>query len=487
MSIATVRLQPILFMIGLILAILGLGMLIPIAVYFGSDTADLPAFGISAVITLGCGLALIRGFRRERLELGLRQMFLLTAMAWVTLSAFASLPLIFSHTDLSLTDAVFESVSGITTTGSTVLSGLDQMPRTILLWRALLQWLGGIGIIAMAVAIFPFLRVGGMRLFQTESSDWSEKAVPRAAELVRALITTYLTISGLCLAAYLAGGMDLFNAVTHMFTTVSTGGYSPHDASFGYFESPLLKWSCIGFMLLGALPFVLYIRAFRGERQALTKDQQVRGFFLFLALVIGALTLWRHLTAESGGLFDHLTQVAFNVISVVTTTGYATADYTAWGGLAVAAFFFLTFVGGCSGSTSGGIKIFRYQVGFIFLQEQVMKLIHPNMTCPGRYNRRPLSQEVVISVVAFCMAFAMVFALLTIALALLGLDMITAISGAATALTNVGPGLGDTIGPAGNFQTLPDTAKWLLCFGMILGRLELMGILLLFTPGYWRG
>lgn len=486
MSYIGLESRPVAHLLGIILLILGAFMLLPIVVFYDSDRQDLLAFVGSTLITVLAGLSLRWFGGRARLELNVRQMFLLTTMAWTCLGLFSSLPLLLSSLDLRAADAVFESVSGITTTGSTVLSGLDQMPHIITFWRAQLQWMGGIGIIAMAVAILPFLSVGGMRLFRTESSDWSQKATPRALDLVRSLLLVYLVLSLLCFLAYLAGGMSLFDAVTHMASTVSTGGYSTHDASFGYFDSNLLQWIAVTFMLAGALPFVHFIRLLRGHRGSLFSDPQVRGLLRFLLITVLVLTAWKALTSGGASVLDDLTSVAFNVVSVVTTTGYASADYTTWGGLAVAAFFFLTFVGGCSGSTSGGIKIFRFQIGWLFFVTQLRTLVHPSMVKLIKYGGDPLPEDIVYSVVGFAMIFAAAFAGLTLLLALIGLDFVTAISAAATALTNVGPGLGDTIGPAGNFQPLPDTAKWLLCAGMIMGRLEIIGVLLLFAPTFWR-
>jgi trk system potassium uptake protein TrkH len=413
-------------------------------------------------------------------------MFLLTSLSWIAISAFSALPLMFSQLQLSYTDAFFESISGITTTGSTVLVGLDTMPRDILLWRALLQWLGGIGIIVMAIAILPFIRVGGMRLFQTESSDRSEKPFARAASTAKAIGTVYLALSMICAFAYWLAGMSLFDAITHAMTTLSTGGYSTYDSSLAHFPQPVIHWIAIVFMILGGLPFVQYVRLLKGDHRSLWYDRQVRTFLLFLTIVtlVVALDLYGSSTMRP----EYALRVAaLNITSVVTTTGYASADYTTWGHFAVVSFFFLTFVGACSGSTSGGIKIFRFQVAYLLLRNQLYKLIHPYVVMPLRYNDRAVTNEIVYSLVGFSFFFAVSVALLTLALALVGLDLVTSLSGAATALANVGPGLGDIIGPAGNFATLPDSAKWLLCFGMLLGRLEIMTVLVLFVPAFWRG
>jgi trk system potassium uptake protein TrkH len=360
------------------------------------------------------------------------------------------------------------------------------MPPGILLWRAMLQWLGGIGIIVMGIAMLPYLRVGGMQLFRMESSDRSEKALPRAAQLAGATSTAYLVLSVACAAAYWAAGMSGFEAIAHAMTTVSTGGYSTSDASLGHFASPAIHWICTLFMILGALPFVIYIRAVRGKTDALWKDSQVRHFLTGLGLAILAMALWLWMERDER-IADALLLAAFNVVSVVTTTGFATADYGQWGALAVGGFFFLTFMGGCAGSTSGGIKVMRFEIAAIVIRRQLKRLILPHGVFPMMYRGQTLSSDVIRSVLNLVFVFIAVFVVFATCLSLLGLDFITAISGAATALANVGPGLGDVIGPAGNFSTLPDAAKWILSAGMLLGRLEFFTVLVLLVPEFWRG
>jgi trk system potassium uptake protein TrkH len=478
--------RPVLFVIGIFLVVLGAMMIVPALLAIWNHGPDWQGFLLSAAICEGVGFMLI--YRTHRIEFLLtsRQMFLLTSLSWIAISAFSALPLMFSQLQLTYTDAFFEAISGITTTGSTVLVGLDYMPRDILLWRALLQWLGGIGIIVMAIAILPFIRVGGMRLFQTESSDRSEKPFARAASTAKAIGSIYLALTALCAFAYWQAGMTLFEAIIHAMTTLSTGGYSTSDSSLGHFPQPAIHWIATLFMVLGGLPFVQYARLIRGDYHSLWYDRQVRAFLTFLFIVILVMTL--DLYWSSTMTFEYaLRMVALNVTSVLTTTGYASTDYTTWGQFAIVSFFFLTFVGACSGSTSGGIKIFRFQVAYLLLRNQLYKLIHPYVVMPLRYNDRAVSNEIVYSLVGFSFFFAVSVALLALALALTGLDLVTSLSGAATAIANVGPGLGDIIGPVGNFATLPNAAKWLLCFGMLIGRLEIMTVLVLFVPTFWRG
>ena len=415
----------------------------------------------------------------------MRQAFLLTALAWVVIAAFGALPFVFSNLELAYTDAFFEAMSGVTTTGSTVITGLDFAPPGILLWRAILQWLGGIGIIVMAVAVLPMLQVGGMQLFRMESSDTSEKILPRAAQIVGAIAALYFCLTALCAVAMWVAGMTPFEAVAHAMTTIATGGFSTSDASIGHFNSAAIDYVVIIFMLAGSLPFVLYLQAVRGRSRALFGDSQVRWFFAITAIAVAVMVLWQWLGNDVGAA-DALRYASFNVVSILTGTGYATADYMAWGGFAVAVFFFIMFIGGCAGSTSCGIKIFRIQVLFAATVIQMKRLLQPHGVFTPRYNGKPLQESVIASVMSFLFLFAICFGVLAFGLSALGLDFLTAISGAATAMANVGPALGDTIGPTGNFQSLPDAAKWLLSLGMLLGRLELFTVLVLFSPAFWR-
>lgn len=476
---------PVVRILAVLLGVLAILMVVPLGVLTLEGDPDRIAFLLSIAIVAGAALTMLLITRGVEILLRPRQMFILTTLSWVLVSACASLPLILGAPQLSFTDAVFESISAITTTGSTVLVGIDGLSDGLKLWRGLMQWLGGIGIIVMAIAILPFLKVGGMRLFQTESSDWSDKVLPRAGGIAKASGAIYLAGTLMAMLTYWLAGMTPLDAVVHAMSSMATGGFANSDASFGvYQDRPLILWLASFFMLCGALPFVLFIRALRDTPQVLWQDQQVRGLLGLLLVVILGLTLYR--VVGGVAFFEALTQVAFNVISVVTTTGYASDDYTQWGPLAVTTFFFITFVGGCSGSTSGGIKIFRFQIGVLMLVNQLRYLVHPSGVFAQRYNGRPLNDEVVRAVIAFSFFFFLTVAVLSLALAALGLDMVTAITGASTALTNVGPGLGEVIGPSGNFASLPDAAKWLLCVGMLMGRLEILTVLVLLMPFFWR-
>ena len=476
----------ILSIVGVLLAVLGLAMLIPAAVDLFVSDQDWQVFLAAAAVALFVGGGLFLSNRGGSLELGGRQAFILTTVAWIAMPAFAALPLAFSELNISYTDAFFEAMSGLTTTGSTVLTDLDNAPPGILLWRALLQWLGGIGIIVMAIAILPLLRIGGMQLFRMETSDASaEKAMPRLAEIVKTIGYIYLALSLICTLSLWAAGMTFFEAIVHTMTTISTAGFSTSDGSIGYFNSPLIESIIVVFMIMGALPFLMYLHLIQGKPGSFLTDSQVRVFLTIILIGIFIMVLWQ-MTEEDLGFWLALRYATFNVTSIITGTGFTTTDYNAWGGFAVTAFFFFMFIGGCAGSTSCGIKIFRFQVLAETVRCQLMQLIRPSGIFRPHYNRRPLGDDTINAVMSYIFLFLLTFAALTIGLSLTGLDFITSISSAGTALANVGPGLGDVVGPAGSFEPLPDTAKWLMALGMLLGRLELFTVLVLFSRRFWQ-
>lgn len=480
-------LRPVLFVIGVLLTILAAAMLVPALFDLAIGNPDWSVFVAASAITLFVGVALAITSRGQSFDLGVRQAFLLTTLVWVVIAAFGALPFVFSELELDYTDAFFESMSGITTTGSTVIVGLDRAPPGLLLWRAILQWLGGVGIIVMAIVILPMLRVGGMQLFRMESSDTSDKVLPRAAQIAAGIGFVYGGLTLACIIAYAAAGMPWFDALAHAMTTVATGGFSTSDLSVGRFGLAAVDYVATTFMVLGGLPFVLYLRAVRGQPQVLLRDSQVRWFLAVVAIAILVMTLYLAISrSEEVGLSQSLRLAAFNVVSVITGTGYATSDWGLWGSFAVGAMFFLMFVGGCAGSTTCGVKIFRFQVLYATAEAQMKKLLHPHGVFIAYYNRKPIPPGVSESVMSFFFLFVICFAALAMGLSLMGLDFITAVSGAATAIANVGPGLGPVIGPAGTFAPLPEGAKWLLAFGMLIGRLELFTVLILLAPGFWK-
>jgi trk/ktr system potassium uptake protein len=481
-----VDLRPVLFVLGILLATLAAAMLVPAAVDAGMGGEDWSIFILSSGLTLFIGVSLVLGNRSAGASvLSLRQAFLLTTLTWVVIGCFAALPFMLSTLHLNFADAFFETVSGITTTGSTVIADLDAASPGILLWRALLNWMGGIGIIAMAVAILPILQVGGMQIFRTESSDKSEKIKPRMQQIAGTILKVYLTLSLACVVVLVALGMPLFDAVCHAMAALATGGFSTEDASVGHFQNAGVEWALAVFMFLGGSTFVAMAQVAQGAPRAMIADSQFRWYCTYIAAVTVMLTVWQ-LVYRDTTLHDALRSSAFNVVSIATTTGFVSEDYQLWGPLPVAAFFLITFIGGCTGSTAGGLKVFRFCVLGSVAGKQLRQLVHPHAIALPSFNRRPISDDVVRSVLGFFCFYGMSFALLTLALAACGLDLVTSISSAAQALGNVGPGLGHIVGPAGTFAPLPIAAKWLLSAGMLLGRLELLTILVLFTPQFWR-
>ncbi|RMC32467.1 TrkH family potassium uptake protein [Paracoccus alkanivorans] len=429
--------------------------------------------GIAGGMTAVAGASDWSGFRRLHA-------FLLTSTTWVSAALAGAMPLWLWG--LTPVDAVFESMSGITTTGSTVMTGLDTTPKGVLFWRALLQGIGGVGFIVTGMALLPMLRVGGMQLFRTESSDQADKELKSASRFALATLIVYLGLILICAVIYALGGMTAFDAITHAMTTLATGGYSNYDASFGHFESPFLQWSATVFMVLGALPFVWYIRVY--TRRSL-RSEQIGMMMASLILSILAISLWLALFGDQN-FFVAMRLVAFNVVSVVTTTGYATTDYTAWGSLAVAIFFMLTAVGGCTGSTGGGIKAMRWIVMARVLKAEIARIYQPHIVKVIRYEGRVVEQDVLSGVISFVTIYFATFVAMSFVLNLVGVDFTSAVSGTLQALGNVGPGVGPIIGPAGNFSTLSDPAKLILSLGMYLGRLEILTVFIVFMPGYWR-
>ncbi|NVK34032.1 MAG: TrkH family potassium uptake protein [Rhodobacteraceae bacterium] len=470
-------------MLGFLYVGLATAMLIPAIVDVIAKNADWQAFVFSALITglFGLLLSLAMGGSLSK-GLDTRQTFILTTLAWTTLPAFGAVP--FLWLGVGYADAVFEAVSGFTTTGSTVLSGLDGLPPGLLVWRSIMQWMGGVGIVVMAIVLLPFLGIGGMQLFQSENSDRSQKIVSRSVELIRLLGLAYVFLTVLCIIAFLATGMELFDAFNHALTTIATGGYSTHDLSFGYFDNLAAGWVAVFFMIIGAMPFVLIIQALRGQPLLLWRDPQVRALITFLVIVSLGLTVYL-------GVHMHfpfpeaLLKATFNVVSVVTGTGYAYGDYTQWGPPVVGLALLLKFVGGCTGSTTGGIKVFRFLVFFGTVRAHLRRMVRPSRVMSEEYGGTRLTPELSFSVLAFLVVYLGSVGMITLALSFFDLDLLTAISAAATSVGNVGPGLGPIIGPSGNFAPLPDGAKWLLSFAMLLGRLELFTVLVLLDPDFW--
>ncbi|HSI41980.1 MAG TPA: TrkH family potassium uptake protein [Xanthobacteraceae bacterium] len=480
-----IDLRPIAAVLGVLIAILGTAMLIPAVIDLAAGARDFAVFVAASAVTVFVGLSLWLAGRSGGVEqLNVRQAFLLTTASWLLLSAFAAIPFMWAETRLSFTDAYFEAMSGLTTTGATVISGLDTRSRGILLWRALLHWYGGIGIIVFAIAFLPMLQVGGMQLFRAESSDRSEKILPRAAQMAKGILGTYLLLSLACAIAYALCGMSTFDAVAHAMSTISTGGFSTHDASLGYFKSPAVDYTAVVFMLAGSLPFLLYVRVLAGDFSRLVANTEVRLFFIIVALA----TLISFAEQVLGGIGRGeaaLRNALFNVVSLISTTGFVSADYTSWGPPTDTLYFLLTFLGACTGSTAGGLKTFRLAIVGSALVQHFKRIVYANGVFPVRYGGAPIGEAVVGSVLSFVCLYLASFAVLAVTINALGLDLASAFSAAITCLANVGPGIGPLVGPATNFAALPESVIWVLSFGMLLGRLELFTVLVLFLPRFW--
>ena len=476
--------KTVFFIVGILLVILGIFMMIPYSfqlIY--SENSN--SFLSSSIITIFIGILTILTSLKNEKQLNLQQAFLFSTLAWLSIALFGSLPFVLSDLNLSLSESFFESMSGITTTGSTVISDLDNSPKSILLWRGIMQWLGGIGIIVMATTVMPLLKVGGMQVFNTDSSG-TEKILPKTIEVAFTIISIYTLLTVACFVTYWFLGMSVFDSIAHALTTLATGGFSTHNESIGYFNSPKIEFASTIFIIMSSIPFIAYLKFVKGNKKIFIQDVQIRGFFFLLlisVLIIFSYLLFNNLEYS---IIDNLRISSFNVLSILSGTGYVTDDFGLWGEFPLIFFLFLMFVGGCAGSTTCGIKIFRLQILFLFIKNQIKKLIYPNSIFVVSYNKQKIEDSFINSVIIFIFSYLFIFFIIASLLSISGLDFLSAISGAATSISNVGPGLGDMIGPNGNFSEVSDLSKWILSFAMLLGRLEIFAVLVLFLPSFWR-
>ncbi len=474
--------KTVFFTLGILQIILGVSMFIPIIVQFFYSEIDSSFFGSSIVTIIFGTLFFLSNLDHDK-KLNLQQAFLLTALSWISIAIFGSLPFVFSSIELSITDSFFESMSGITTTGSTIISDLENAPKGLLLWRAILQWLGGIGIIVMAITLMPIMNVGGMQLFKISSNDSSEKILPKSKEIALRLIYIYSGLTGICAITYWIFGMGKFDSLTHSMTTIATGGFSNYNESIGYFNSLPIEVSSMFFIILGSIPFIAYIKFISGNKKIFLNDIQIKTFLKIIIFTVIILSIY--LLFSNHENFS-LRSIFFNTISILSGTGYVNAEFDSWGSFPITLFLALMFIGGCAGSTACGVKIFRIQILYLFILNQLKKIIYPKGVFVIKYDRSAVDEKFIASIISFIYFYIVIFFILTALLSLTGLDFITAISGAATSISNVGPGLGPIIGPNGDFSSLPDLSKWILTVGMILGRLELFAILVLFLPSFWK-
>ena len=476
--------KTVFFTLGLLQIILGLSMIIPILIQILYNETDSGFIG-SGIISIIFGMLFYLSNLDHDKKINIQQAFVLTALSWLSIAIFGSLPFIFSDINLSITDAFFESMSGITTTGSTIINNLDDSPKGILFWRAMLQWLGGIGIIVMAITLMPIMNVGGMQLFKISSNDKNEKILPKTKEISIRLIYIYLSLTFTCSVIYKLCGMSFFDSFTHAMTTIATGGFSNYNESIGYFNNFYIELTSIIFILSGSIPFLAYLKFINGDRNILFSDTQIKSFFKIILFSIAILFFYLAIVNRSFTDIS-LMSVSFNVISILTGTGYVTENFSNWGNFPLLFFLILMFIGGCAGSTTCGIKIFRVQILYQFFSNQIKKIVFPHGIFNTKYEKQNIDEKFMSSVITFIYLYILIFFISTALLSLTGLDFVTSISAAATSISNVGPGLGGLIGPNGNFSSLSDYSKWILSLTMILGRLELFAILVLFLPSFWR-
>ena len=476
--------KTVFFVIGVLQIILGVFMIIPVMIQLLFMELD-SSFILSSVITLVFGVLFVLSNLDYEKKMNLHQAFLVTSLSWITIAIFGSLPIFFSSLNLSFTDSFFESMSGLTTTGSTIISDLQEAPKSILLWRALLQWLGGIGIIVMAITLMPIMNIGGMLLFKVLNAETSNDILPSSKEISLKLILIYFLLTFLCGTFYKFSGMNFFDSVTHSMTTIATGGFSNYNNSIGHFNNIGIEITAMVFIILGSLPFIAYIKLINGNKKIFFADTQIKTFLKLILVSILIIYLYQIYKSDNFKVSD-IRHISFNVISILTGTGYVTKNFDQWGSFPLFFFLILMFIGGCAGSTTCGVKIFRVQILFKFVINQIKKNIYPRGIFVIKYENNNVNDKFLASIISFIYLYILLFFLITALLSLSGLDFTTSISGAATSISNVGPGLGSIIGSNGNFSTLPDISKWILCAGMILGRLELFAILVLFVPSFWK-
>jgi len=478
-------LRPAIYIASLCGLYLATAMFVPAMVdlYYGHP--DWQVFALSGFMVGGLSLMTALATRGQPPAFNKRLGFLLVNLLWAVFSLVGAVPLFLAEYELSFAQALFESVSGVTTTGATVIVGLDTLPRGILLWRSLLCWLGGIGIVALGIFILPFLKVGGMSVFKLESSDTADKPFARLASFTRAFLVIYALLTLVCMIAYDIAGMSHFDALNHAMTTVATAGFSTRDASFGYFNNEAILMIGTIFLTIGSLPFsVLILLAVRRRLNTL-REPQILVFIGYLFIFSVILAVYHHLR-NGVGLGTALIHAFFNLASVLSTAGFASEDYTLWGPFALILAFFATAIGGCSGSTAGGIKTYRFIIIFNIIRSGLKRLIYPNAIYPVRYGNITVDADAQRGIFLFVSLFLTLWVIGSMIMGAMGYDFMTATSAVLTCLSNVGPGVGALVGPAGNFSTIGDPALYLLSLLMLLGRLEILTVLVLLTPIYWR-
>ncbi len=479
------NLKPIALVGGTVVCAVGFLLFIPLVVEVIYKTGSWQSYAVPILLYLIVGGSLVITNRNIELKISTKEAFIITVLSWLLLCILCSVPFIYTQSNLGIIDALFESMSGITTTGSTIIGNLDELPKGILIWRALLQWLGGIGIVVIALFILPFLRIGGMQLFHLEGDDPYDKFLPKISSVISKIFVIYIFLTIILFGLYYANGMTIFDSVAHSFSTISTGGFSTHTTSFAYFENQSILIIAIIFMILGSFPFLVLAQTSIKNPLATFKDHQVKIFLMILMISI-ALIYFFAKNFISGATINKIVTISFNTISIISGTGFVSENYENWGNYASVLFLILMFIGGCAGSTTGGLKVFRFQILFKFISLHLKKMLQPHAVIAKQFNGKKIKDSTYDSVMSFFFIYIITFAISALLLSFSGLDFLTCFSAAASAISNVGPGLGEIIGPEGNYSSLTNYAKLILIFTMFLGRLEMLTILVLFLPSFWK-
>lgn len=477
--------KPIFYINGVLLLILSASMMLPAMADFSQHNDDWRVFAGAQILTAFCGFGFLFANKQKAFKMSLREIFLMTSISWVIMAAFAALPFSLSDLKLPYSHAFFEAMSGFTTTGSTALRGLDTMPAGILLWRAMLQWMGGMGFLVIAMTVLPILQISGMQVYRSQSYNDIDRVMPGASQMTIYAVLLYMGLTIACACALYVAGMPAFDAVCHAMSTLSTGGFSTHDASIAFYHNAAIEYTMAFFMILSGFPYIIMLRYLRGDMKAHQKDSQVT----FYAWLLGGMILLVMLYLIFSGQFypnEALRNSVFTVASLLTTTGFINTDYTSWGPFMVGLAFLMSFLGACSGSISGGIKIFRLQILGATVQQQLNKLMSPHGIFQVHYNGKPVDMSLQSAIGAFFFIYLTLWMFVAVLLQLSGLDFTSAISAAAEALGNVGPGLGRIVGPSGDFAQMSSPAYWIMAAAMLLGRLEFFTLLVILTPRFWR-
>ena len=479
------NLKPIALVGGTVICGVGFLLFIPLITEIIYKTESWQFYAVPIILYLIVGGSLIITNRNIELKIANKEAFLITVLSWILMSLLCAIPFIYSEAELSVFDALFESMSGITTTGATTIINLNDLPKGILIWRALLQWLGGIGIVVIALFILPFLKVGGMQLFHLEGDDPYDKFLPKISSVVKKIIFIYIALTVILIFLYHLNGMTIFDSVAHSFTTISTGGFSTYNESFSYFNNSKILTTAIIFMIIGSLPFLVIAQTSLKNTFAIFKDNQIQVFLLILFFSIFSI----YFLAQNyiyGDDLEKIISISFNTISIISGTGYVSENFENWGNYASVLFLLLMFIGGCAGSTTGGLKVFRFQILFKFINLHFKKMLQPHSVVVTQFNNKKITESTYESVTTFFFIYILTFALSALLLSFSGLDFLTCISAAASSISNVGPGLGEIIGPEGNYSSLSNYSKLILTLTMFLGRLEMLTIVILFLPSFWK-